>query len=63
MRNLLFLNKYDLKHYKITSINKFYRISNDEKILADSCNSNKMWDSIKFKISICNRTTCCPIRK
>ena len=50
MRNLLFLNKYDLYHYKITSINKFYRISDDEKIFADSCNSMKMWDNIKFKL-------------
>ena len=55
MRNLLFFNKYDLYHYKITSINIFHRISDNEKVLADSSNSKKMWDNIKFKISLCNR--------
>ena len=57
MRNLLFLNKYHLCNYKITSLNNFYRISDNEKVLVDSCNSKKMWDNIKFKISTCNRTT------
>ena len=49
--NLLFMNKYKLYRNKITSINKFYRISYYKKVLADSTNSKKMWDNIKFIIN------------
>ena len=50
-RKIPFLNKYKLYRNKIVSINKYYRTSYYNKILADSTNTKKMWDNIKFIIN------------
>ena len=50
-RNLNFLSKYKKYRNKITYINKLYRTLYYNDVLADSSNSEKMWDNINLIVN------------
>ena len=50
-RNLNFFSKYKKYRNKITYINKLYRTSYYNDVLADSSNSKKMWDNFNLIVN------------
>ena len=51
VRSLIFFSKYKKYRNKITYMNKLYRTSYYNYLLADSSNSKKMWDNINLIVN------------